>query len=112
MRAAPLAMMLLIASTPRTAHADRRSFFQTYEYQTMNKGGVELELWNEQDRPDFGSAATGLQFQLEIEYGITDRWDIALYQILSQPPPTMTTPGVLAYDATKIETRYRFAERG
>jgi hypothetical protein len=102
-----VAVTLLAASA--TARADRRAFTHTYEYQTMPQGGLDLEIWNAQTRPVLSGDATGQEFKLETEYGITDHWDIALYQILSQSPE----PGApLQYSATTLETRYRFAERG
>jgi hypothetical protein len=100
-------VIVIFAVVP--AHADRRSFGYTYEYQTMPEGGLDLEIWGTQVRPDLGEAATGYEFRLEVEYGITDHWDIAFYQVFAQGAAE-TDP--FAFDATKIETRYRFAERG
>jgi hypothetical protein len=96
----------LVALAP-AAHADRRAFGHTYEYQTMPQGGLDLEIWNTQTRPDLSSAENAFELMLEIEYGITDHWDLAFYQIFAQD-----VGGSLGYDATALETRYRFAERG
>src|SRR5438034_334392 len=101
------APLLVIALLAPAAHADRRAFIRTYEYQTMPKGGLDLELWNTQARPRWDDAATGQEWKLETEYGITDHWDLAIYQIFSQDPG-----GPFAYSATSLESRYRFAERG
>ena len=107
-RAPVLACITLVAlSLP--ARADRRSFGYTYEYQTMPQGGLDLEIWATQLRPAFGDPASGYELQLEVEYGITDHWDIAFYQVFAQGPGETDA---FAFDATKIETRYRFAERG
>jgi hypothetical protein len=101
------AVVLAAASTP--ARADRRAFGYVYEYQTMSAGGLDIELWNTQSRPDFSAEPSAYELKLETEYGITDHWDIALYQIFEQG---LETSAPLSYSATQVETRYRFAERG
>jgi hypothetical protein len=115
-RSAVLISVLAIAfcawSAP--AHADRRSFAQTYEYVTMPRGGLELEFYNTQTRPSFDDDAQELVWQIEIEYGITDHWDISLYQAFSQASGN-TDPALdsaFRYSETKLRTRYRFGERG
>lgn len=45
--------------------------------------------------------------QLELETGITNRWDVALYNVWNSPRGESTR-----YGATKLETRYRLAEPG
>jgi hypothetical protein len=109
MRHALLVGIAAAAFVAAPAHADRRSFGYTYEYQTMPEGGLDLEVWATQVRPEFGDRATGFEFMLEIEYGITDHWDIAFYQVFAQGPGETDA---FAFDATKVESRYRFAERG
>jgi hypothetical protein len=100
-----LAILTLCASTP--ARADRRAFLHTYEYQTMAKGGLDLEIWNTQTRPSFDSGTMGQDWRLETEYGITDHWDLAIYQNFAQAPGM-----AFGYDSTSVETRYRIGERG
>jgi len=102
-----LAVVAVVAALAAPAHADRRAYGYTYEYQTMPEGGLDLEIWNSQHRPDLSSSANTFELKIETEYGITDHWDIALYQIFTQE-----SGGPLSYDATSLETRYRFAERG
>ncbi len=102
-------------SIPAAAHADRRSFLETYEYMTMPEGDVELEFWNRQSRATFDpDSPREMQFEIELEYGITAHWDVALYQVFSQATnagdPTMGSP--FGYAGTKLETRYRLGERG
>jgi hypothetical protein len=92
-----------------TARADRRAFGHVYEYQTMPQGGLDLEIWNTQTRPDLGQDPTAFELQLETEYGITDHWDIALYQNFSQGAEIGAS---FQYASTAVETRYRFADRG
>lgn len=115
MRISPLVLVPGVLALASTAHADRRAFVHTYEYMTIAGGDVELEVWNTQSRAGFGddSGTSFFDLQLEIEYGITDHWDIALYQVIAQTdgPTPMESEG-LHFSETKLETRYRFAERG
>lgn len=109
-----LAVVLGLLATEGAARADRRAFTETYEYMTIPQGDVELEVWNTQSRSDFGdNGISAFDLQLEIEYGITSHWDIALYQIVAQADgPTPETSESLHFEETKVETRYRLAERG
>ncbi len=97
-----------------TAHADRRAFTRTYEYTTMPEGQTEVELATTQSRATFAGRTSPQTFdlQLEVEHGITDRWDIALYHVFSQTSDEIGGRGALALAEMKLETRYRFAERG
>jgi hypothetical protein len=47
---------------------------------------------------------------LELEYGITDRWDIAVYQRWQHT--NTDADDKFEYTGTKLRTRYRFAEKG
>jgi hypothetical protein len=89
------------------ALADRRSFIRSYEYATQPQGNLEVELWNDIEAPKaegFDAAATTHRF--ELEYGLTDHWDLALYHVFAQEA------GVFRFDSWRAETRYRFAEKG
>jgi hypothetical protein len=90
------------------AHADRRAFGYTYEYNTMAAGGLDLELWNTQARSSFDGGAASGEWKAEVEYGITDHWDLAVYQTFGQDGHD----GAVGYRETSVESRYRFAERG
>jgi hypothetical protein len=117
---AALSALATASLFPTRAHADRRSFAQTYEAQTNAQGVLELEFWNAQIRQDFSEAnSESVVWQLEVEYGITDHWDAALYQEFEQGPPAPPAAGEpeqprgpLSYGKTKLETRYLFADRG
>jgi hypothetical protein len=99
-------VLCLALLLPSLAWADRRDFAHVYEYQTMPAHGFDLEFWNTTTLEQFDSLAA-MELKIETEYGITDHWDIALYQILEQD-----AGDALHYAATSLETRYRFAERG
>lgn len=103
-----------IALTATTAHADRRAFANVYEYMTMPEGDLELEFYNTQSRDTFDpESARSFESQVEVEYGITNRWDISLYQTFAQSmDPAAGTSTGLNYTKTKLRTRYRFGERG
>jgi len=108
------AALAAVATLAPAAHADRRAFGVTYEYNTMPQGGLDLELWNTQGRTVFdATGASTLEWKAEVEYGITDHWDIAVYQTFSQvhgSDPALTEP--FGYAETSVETRYRLGERG
>lgn len=103
---ASLCGLAALTLAPSGARADRRAFTHTYEYMTMPRGDLELELYNTQTE-DFDLDTSDFELQLEVEYGITERWDVSLYQVIRQG-----TDDPLHYAKTKVRTRYRFAERG
>lgn len=100
----------LLAALAGTAHADRRSLTHTYEYMTMPRGETELEFYSTQARLEDegpGPAGREYEFMIEVEHGITERWDVSLYQVFQQ-----ATDVGLHYAETKLRSRYRLAERG
>lgn len=110
--AAALATSLVVGAGD--AAADRRAFTQTYEYTTMPEGQTEVELHTAQSRATFDGDASpqAFELQLEVEHGITDRWDVALYHVFAQASDGMGGGTPLALTEIKLESRYRFAERG
>lgn len=105
-------MMLLVLFAADTARADRRSYVWTYEYLTMRKGHSEIEYYLTHKAPDFHQydKKNTWQHQVEYEYGLTDRWDIAVYQRWQQT--NSKTDDKFEYSGTKLRTRYRFGEKG
>ena len=97
--------------SPR-ASADWRRYVWTYEYLTMPEGGWELENYLTFKVPEWAETRTNsLEEQIEIEYGITNRWDVALYNRLeriNQAGGGSTT----FYKGFKVRMRYRFGEEG
>lgn len=104
----------LVLAAGATAHADLRSFTETYEYGTVPEGRTSLEIWHTQGR--FENDASSPQFVeniLEIEHGITDHWSLSLYQVFEQVSAGGLELGEPYHFAeTKLESRYRLAERG
>jgi hypothetical protein len=97
--------------TAQQGHADRRRYVWTYEYMTMWKGTAEIEYYLTAEFPDTGEAEINAwKHWLEIEYGITDRWDVSMYQQFKQT----NTPekSEFKYDGFKLRTRYRIWDKG
>jgi hypothetical protein len=81
------------------AAAHRRHFAYTYDWFTPDKGENELEIyWTDTE----GHPA---QIQLELEYGITDRWMAAPYLVFDN------SDGDFGYAGWKAVTKYRFGEQ-
>lgn len=90
------------------ASADRRHFVWTYEYMTMPAGAAEFEHYFGYRLDDRDIREAGqYSHQLEIEVGITDRWDVSMYQAFAQ----VNNSG-FDYDGFKLRTRYRLFETG
>ena len=89
------------------ARADRRTLIRAYEYMTQPQGNLEFELWNDIEAPASGFADASIVHRLELEYGLTDHWDAALYHVFSQSPGQGSR-----FDSWRLESRYRFAEKG
>jgi len=95
-----------------TALADRRAYGTTYEAVTAPRGELDVETWTTiapQGEVDGGPSSRGMREMIELEYGITDRWDVALYNMLDMITSGETSSG---YAGFKVETRYRPADRG
>ena len=107
-----LAGVVLLACLAGTSQADRRSYVWTYEYSTMPAGIAEAEYYLTAKVPDTGvEEASAWQHQVEIEYGLTDNWDISLYQMFKQSYGTNSASS-FKYEGFKIRSRYRLFKRG
>jgi hypothetical protein len=88
-----------------------RSYVWTYEYMTMPKGMWEVEYYATTEVPNLQrSDINTLKQWLELEYGITNNWDIALYQMWRFKNKRFENDS--EYEGFKIRTRYRFGEKG
>jgi hypothetical protein len=90
------------------ALADKRSYVWTYEYLTMERGEVELEHYLTFSSPTSNSfeGVTSTDHNIEIEVGMTDRFDFSIYQVFKQTPES-----VLSYSGYKLRARYRIGEK-
>ena len=89
--------------------ADKRSYVWTYEYKTMEAGEVELEHYLTLSTPlsDSFKGVTTTDHNIELEIGMNNRFDFALYQVFSQTPKSS-----FLYKGYKMRFRYRFGEKG
>ncbi len=95
---------LLLASLSPKLLADRRNYVWTYQYQTMPAQATELEFYQ---TTNLNEASDAWEYRIEIEQGLTDRWDFSVYQIFTQ-----TEGGSLHWNAVQFRTRYRIGEEG
>lgn len=98
---------LAVVFSGTSALADQRSYVWTYEYLTLSKDSAELEFYQTsvtKDRQTDNSS--DWQQQLELEYGLTDRLDAALYQVYDQKENDK-----MKYSGYKFRLRYRIAEK-
>jgi hypothetical protein len=94
------------------AHADRRAYGVTYEAVTAPQGELDVETWSTfapEGEVDGGPSSRGVREMIELEYGITDRWDAALYTMFDMITSGDTQSGLAGF---KLETRYRPSDRG
>ena len=93
------------------SYADTRSYVWTYEYMTLPKGMWELETYVTSEIPNMHkSNINSIKPQLELEYGITDRWDVAMYQMWEFKNKRSEFDS--EYKGFKLRTRYRIGEKG
>ncbi len=99
-------LILLCATlslTATSARADRRFYVWTYQYQTMPQGNTELEFYQTSKLREVDQN----EYRIEIEHGLTSRWDASLYEIFAQ-----NEGGSMVWDSWQLRTRYRFGEVG
>ncbi|HZL21295.1 MAG TPA: hypothetical protein VFG23_26410 [Polyangia bacterium] len=106
------------------ANANPRPLPYTYIYETLPKGDAEIELYSDLEPLRVNesglSAGNGAQtwylasqFQLEIEYGLTDRLELGLYLTLAPTDPALQNlPRMSEGTGVKQRLRYRFADAG
>ena len=103
--------LALTLGVAQSAYADWRTYVWTYEYKTMPKGMWELEYYFTSIVPNLDkSNINTLKQWLELEYGITDHWDVSMYQMYKINNKKSETDS--KYDGFKLRTRYRFGEKG
>jgi len=94
------------------ASADRRAYGVTYEAVTAPKGEIDVESWTTlapRGEISGGPASRGVRQMIELEYGITDHWDVAIYNMFDVISSGDTESG---YAGLKLETRFRPSNRG
>lgn len=96
-----LSTIAILSLSSTLALADRRFYVWTYQYQTMPQGNTELELYQTTKMREVDQN----EFRIEIEHGLTSRWDASLYEIFVQ-----NEGSAMKWDAWQLRTRYRFGE--
>jgi len=97
-------MILIISST---AHADRRFYIWSYQFSTVSPGEWELESYSTLSFLRSGYKMNSFQQQIEAEYGITQRFDVGVYQVISK---TMSSP--LKLESFKLRGRFKLSQKG
>jgi len=100
-----LALALPLLALAGSARADRPNFAFAYEPKTMAAGELELESYSTASvRYDWlaNDHTYGWIHQVELEYGVTDRFDLAMYQVFSADQ----------WNGFKLRARYRPADYG
>ncbi len=110
--------LLLLLACGATALATPRPLPFTYLYPTSPAGDVELEQFVDVT-PSRSLSFTGSRvwepryvLQTEVEYGVTDKLEVAMYFQLSTNPGEQTGSAPLFFDGLKQRVRYRLAETG
>lgn len=107
-----MAGIVLFCGLVRGAYADHRSYVWTYEYLSMPAGTAEVEYYFTAKVPDRNlSAVSTWEHWGEIEYGLTDNWDLSLYQTWKQSLGT-NSASTFKFDGFKLRTRYKLFKRG
>lgn len=115
---ASLAAAAVATLAATSAQANPRPLPFTYPYETLPKGGAEVEQYVDatwvhtpkDSTPGAGNTfAPRYRLQSALEYGITDRLELATYLVWAQgasASPTMT------FEGTKLRLRYRIGDEG
>ena len=97
-----------LSINPAPAGAHMRDYIFNQGYHTTKKGEFEVELYNDYKMPQSENDGTfNSQHQIELEYGLTNRLQLAYYEVF-----TWDRPNDWQRDSLKIETKYRFLESG
>lgn len=115
-----LVLAIAAAAAPATALASPRPLPFTYPYETLPEGALEVEQYIDlipvrvaRELPDGTTDAVvsvRSQLQTELEYGVTDRLEVALYFAFRQGGSAQTP--FLRFEGLKQRMRYRFKELG
>ena len=95
------ALAFAAALCPVYGRAHKRDFLDTYGYYTLERGGVELELFTDLRVPDSGR--NRWFHQSEVEYGVTDRYTLGVYGVFVDGQ---------GFTAWKLENKYRLSQPG
>jgi len=104
-----LLSIICITTFAVKSFADFRYYAWTYQFITMLPGETELEFYTNLSQSDLSKPDTAKwKRQLEIETGLTKRWDFSIYFVESYK----ATDGKTKFDEVKLRTRYKLLEKG
>lgn len=107
-----LFLLLSILVCWQEAFAHARDYVWTEQYKTLPKNVFELENWVTFKVPDGGvTNANTIEYQEELEYGLTDHWNIAHYERWKTKNRTGAAKDSTTYKGFKFETKYRIGEK-
>lgn len=114
-----VAFLGLVFLSAHEGFAHVRRYVWTEQYNTLPQGGFELESWTTFKVPDWDKSGENLvEYQGELEYGVTDHWTVAHYERWKRENQTgVDDDGVGKKDSTfyegfKFESKYRIGEKG
>ena len=99
-------IILIMLSTIALCIADQRYFVWTYEYKTVSRGEAEFEHYYTTSYPNSSNLTDNIKVdhQLELEIGMNERFDFALYHQFEQQDNFI-------YKGYKLRGRYRIGEK-
>jgi hypothetical protein len=104
-----LLTIVCILSIISVSFADYRYYAWTYQFLTMLPGETELEFYTNLTQTDLSKPDTAKwKRQLEIETGLTSRWDFSFYLVDSYK----ASDGKTKFDEIKLRTRYKLVQKG
>ena len=105
---AKLLVGLLVVSVFNILSADKRHYVWTYEYKTVAPGEGEIETYYTSSAPDIQNREGNVTVdqQLELEVGMTEKFDFAIYSSYIQEPDSS-----LKFKGYKLRGRYKLGRK-
>lgn len=98
---------LIVLSTLSAASAQEKYYVWTYPYETTEANEFELESNSYLFTPALSDNEHTLVQQFELEYGVTDRFQLGFYQVFTRDYPS----GRQSAESFMIEALYKLAEK-
>jgi len=101
-------VMAVACGWAAAARADYRAFAHISPHFTQPEGQLEVEGWVSAESGALAQAGstTLYEHRLEVEYGLTDRADVSLYQVFQQP-----ASDAFRFDSVRFEGRYQLTRK-
>ncbi len=100
-----LLLVLTIVMAVPSVQADRRKYAWTYQTTTLAPDATEFEFYST-GKQNSGTADSW-EYRIEVEQGITPKFDFSVYQIFTQ-----TEGASLKWSSFQFRSRYRFGLAG